>query len=40
MRNCRDISALVSQGMDKQLNWRERFKVGLQVMMYARCRNF
>ncbi len=40
MRSCRDISALVSQGLDKKLSLRERFSVWLHVMMCARCRNF
>jgi hypothetical protein len=40
MRNCRDISALVSQGLDKKLTISERFSVWLHVMMCARCRNF
>jgi len=40
MRSCRDISALVSQGLDKKLSLRERFSVWLHVMMCTRCRNF
>ena len=40
MRSCRDISALVSQGLDKKLSLRERFAVWLHVMMCTRCRNF
>ncbi len=40
MRSCRDISALVSQGLDKKLSLRERFSVWLHVMMCSRCRNF
>ena len=40
MRSCRDISALVSQGLDKKLSWRERFAVWLHLMMCTRCRNF
>lgn len=40
MRSCRDISALVSQGLDKKLNYRERFSVWLHVMICTRCRNF
>lgn len=40
MRNCRDISALVSQGLDKKLSLRERFSVWLHVKMCNRCRNF
>ncbi|EGW20861.1 zf-HC2 domain-containing protein [Methylobacter tundripaludum] len=40
MRSCRAISALVSQGLDKELSLRERFSVWLHVMMCTRCRNF
>ncbi|MDI1231866.1 MAG: zf-HC2 domain-containing protein [Methylobacter sp.] len=40
MRNCRDISALVSQGLDKKLSLPERFSVWLHVLMCTRCRNF
>jgi predicted anti-sigma-YlaC factor YlaD len=40
MRSCRDISALVSQGLDKKLSWRERFTVRMHLMMCTRCRNF
>lgn len=40
MRSCRAISALVSQGLDKELSLRERFSVWLHVMMCKRCRNF
>ncbi|TAK64208.1 zf-HC2 domain-containing protein [Methylobacter sp.] len=40
MRSCRDISTLVSQGLDKKLSLRERFTIWLHVMMCTRCRNF
>jgi predicted anti-sigma-YlaC factor YlaD len=40
MRNCRDITALVSQGLDKELSFRERLAIGIHVMMCSRCRNF
>ncbi|MDP1666329.1 MAG: zf-HC2 domain-containing protein [Methylobacter sp.] len=40
MRSCRDISALVSQELDKKLSLSERLSVGLHVMMCNRCRNF
>ena len=40
MRSCRDISVLVSQGLDKKLSLRERVLVSLHLMMCARCRNF
>jgi len=40
MRNCRDITLLVSKGLDKELNLAERFAVGLHLLMCTRCRNF
>ncbi|MGZ8928882.1 MAG: zf-HC2 domain-containing protein [Methylobacter sp.] len=40
MRSCRDITALVSQGLDKKLSFNERLTIGLHVMMCTRCRNF
>ena len=40
MHNCRDITALVSQGLDKKLSVRERLAIGLHVLMCNRCRNF
>lgn len=40
MRSCREISALVSRGLDKTLNWRERLEIRLHVAMCSRCRNF
>jgi hypothetical protein len=40
MRSCRDITALVSQGLDKKLSLGERLAIGLHVVMCSRCRNF
>jgi predicted anti-sigma-YlaC factor YlaD len=40
MRSCRDITALVSQGLDKKLSVGERLAIRLHVMMCSRCRNF
>lgn len=40
MRSCRDISALVSQGLDRKLDFGERFAVRLHLMVCSRCRNF
>ncbi|CAD6872236.1 zf-HC2 domain-containing protein [Methylomonas fluvii] len=40
MRSCRDITALVSQGLDKKLSLGERLAIGLHVMMCSSCRNF
>lgn len=40
MRSCRDISVLVSRGLDKPLNWRERLAIRLHISMCSNCRNF
>jgi len=40
MRSCRDITALMSQGLDKKLSLGERLAIGLHVMMCSGCRNF
>lgn len=40
MRSCRDISILVSRGLDKKLSLRERFTVSMHLMLCTRCRNF
>lgn len=40
MRSCREITALVSKGLDKKLNLRERFAVWLHISMCSSCRNF
>lgn len=40
MRSCREITALVSQGLDKKLSLRERSSVWLHVSMCLSCRNF
>lgn len=40
MRSCRDITALMSQGLDKKLGLSERLAIGLHVMMCPGCRNF
>jgi len=40
MRSCRDISALVSQGLDKKLSLSERISVRLHLLICSRCRNF
>lgn len=40
MRSCRDISALVSQGLDKQLSLGERLAIRVYLMMCSGCRNF
>lgn len=40
MRSCRDITALMSQGLDKKLSLGERLAIRLHVMMCSGCRNF
>lgn len=40
MRSCREITALVSQGLDKKLTLRERISVWMHVSMCSSCRNF
>ncbi len=40
MRNCREITELVSKGLDKPLGFSERLSIKLHVVMCSRCRNF
>ncbi|MCQ8105380.1 zf-HC2 domain-containing protein [Methylomonas sp. SURF-2] len=40
MRNCREITELVSKGLDTPLGIGERLSIKLHVMMCSRCRNF
>ncbi len=40
MRNCRDITLLISKELDNESTLAERFAVGLHVLMCSRCRNF
>jgi hypothetical protein len=40
MYNCRNISMLVSQGLDKKLSLRERFSVWMHMIICFHCRNF
>jgi hypothetical protein len=40
MRSCREITALVSRGLDKKLSFGERLAIGMHVMLCSRCRNF
>ncbi|MGR8952680.1 MAG: zf-HC2 domain-containing protein [Gammaproteobacteria bacterium] len=40
MRNCREITELVSKGLDKRLGFGERLSIELHVMMCSRCRDF
>ncbi|WKJ90275.1 zf-HC2 domain-containing protein [Methylomonas montana] len=40
MRSCREITALVSQALDKPLRLTERLAVAVHLLMCSRCRNF
>ncbi|MBD9357308.1 zf-HC2 domain-containing protein [Methylomonas albis] len=40
MRSCRNITSLISQGLDKKLGLGERLTVRVHLMMCSRCRNF
>lgn len=40
MRSCREVTALVSKGLDKKLGLSERMAVGLHLMICSGCRNF
>lgn len=40
MRNCRDITLLISKELDNESTLAERFAVGLHVLMCNRCKNF
>jgi len=40
MHNCREISKLVSQSMDKQLGWPQRLAVKFHLLICTHCRRF
>jgi predicted anti-sigma-YlaC factor YlaD len=40
MDNCKQISRLVSEGMDRELTFTERLRVRFHLMMCAGCTNF
>lgn len=40
MRSCRDITVMISKGLDKELGFTERFAIGVHLVMCSRCRNF
>jgi predicted anti-sigma-YlaC factor YlaD len=40
MRSCREITALMSQGLDRKLSLEERLAITLHIMMCSPCRNF
>lgn len=40
MLNCKQTSLLVSQSLDRKLNWRERMAVRLHLWICVYCRRF
>lgn len=40
MLPCKDVSRLVSQGLDRELSLRERMALRLHFVICASCRNF
>lgn len=40
MRSCREISALVSQALDRDLSLRERVAVALHLLLCSHCQKF
>jgi hypothetical protein len=40
MAKCRQVSALVSKGLDKKLSFSERLAVRLHLLICLGCRNF
>ena len=40
MLNCKEATALMSQGMDKELGVRQKMGLQIHLMMCSGCRNF
>jgi len=40
MLNCKDVTHLVSQSLDRRLSWRERLGVRLHLMICEACARF
>lgn len=40
MDTCKDISRLISDGMDRELRWWQRMRVRMHVTMCKGCTNF
>ncbi len=40
MLNCKDVTHLVSQSLDRRLSWRERLGVRLHLMICDACARF
>jgi putative zinc finger protein len=40
MLNCREVTRLVSQGLDRRLGWGERLRLRLHFLLCDGCANF
>ena len=40
MLSCKEVSCLVSKGLDNRLSWRERFGLRIHLMMCRLCRRY
>ena len=40
MRTCREISVLITQGLDKKLSFADRLAIFLHLLICLPCRNF
>lgn len=40
MDSCKDVSTLISQGMDRKLSWTERVRVRVHLAMCRNCTLF
>jgi predicted anti-sigma-YlaC factor YlaD len=40
MRSCQEITRLVSEGLDRQLSWRERLALRMHLTMCSLCRAY
>lgn len=40
MLNCKEASQLLSQSLDRELSWRERWSLRIHLMMCEFCRRF
>ena len=38
--SCKDVSELLSQGQDRPLNWVERVRLRVHLLLCDSCRNF
>ncbi|NOT83978.1 MAG: zf-HC2 domain-containing protein [Methylococcaceae bacterium] len=40
MKSCKEISALLSESMDRQLTWQERGGMRMHLFMCSKCQRF